>query len=134
MIVVLALAAGALGALWYTGALTPVRLRWIGIAAGAGLALRLLLTGQWLGALAVAGVTAWLAMDQRPRRRESDMSPQEAGRLLGLSPEAGAIEINAAWRRMITEAHPDKGGSAEASARLNAARDTLLKHLRDTRR
>jgi hypothetical protein len=134
MIVVLALAAGALGALWYAGALTAVRLRWIGIAAGAGLALRLLLTGQWLGALAVAGVTAWLAMDQRPRRRESGMSPQEAGRLLGLSPEAGAIEINAAWRRMITEAHPDKGGSAEASARLNAARDTLLKHLRDTRR
>ncbi|MBB4631900.1 J domain-containing protein [Sphingosinicella soli] len=134
MIVVLALAAGALGALWYAGALTPARLRWIGLAAAATLALRLLMTGQWLGALAVAGVTAWLALDRLPRRRSSDMSPQEAGRLLGLSPEAGAVEINAAWRRLITEAHPDKGGSAEASARINAARDTLLKHLRDTKR
>lgn len=134
MIVVLALAAGALGALWYAGVLTPLRLRWICIAAGAAVALRLLLTGQWLGALAIAGVTAWLAIDQKPRRRGADMTPQEAGRLLGLSPEAGAIEINAAWRRMITDAHPDKGGSAEASARINAARDTLLKHLRDNRR
>jgi hypothetical protein len=31
---------------------------------------------------------------------------------------------------MIAEVHPDKGGSVEASARINAARDTLLKHLR----
>lgn len=130
MIVVLALAAGALGALWYTGALTPVRLRWIGIAAGAGLALRLLLTGQWLGALIVGGVTVWLALGQRVPRSGQDITPEEAGRLLGLTPGAGAVEINAAWRRMIAEVHPDKGGSAEASARINAARDTLLKHLR----
>ena len=134
MIVVLALAAGALGALWYIGALTPARLRWIGIAAAAGVSLRLLLTGQWLGALAVAGVTAWLVLGQRARRSTEGMTPEEAGRLLGLAPEAGAVEINAAWRRMISEAHPDKGGSAEASARINAARDTLLKHLRTTGR
>ena len=129
MIVVLALAAGALGALWYTGALTPARLRWIGVVAAAGISLRLLLTGQWLGALAIAGVTAWLMLGQRPRMGQ-DMTPEEAGRLLGLAPEANAVEINAAWRRMIAEVHPDKGGSAEASARVNAARDTLLKHLR----
>lgn len=130
MIVVLALAAGALGALWYTGALTPVRLRWIGIAAGVALALRLLLTGQWLGALVVGGVTLWLALGRRVPRSGPDITPEEAERLLGLTPGAGAVEINAAWRRMIAEVHPDKGGSAEASARINAARDTLLKHLR----
>jgi len=127
--ILLALAAGALGALWYIGALTPARLRWIGIVAAGGVALRLLLTGQWLGALAVAGVTAWLLLDRRPRAAQ-DISPEEAGRLLGLGPEAGAVEINAAWRRVIAEVHPDKGGSADASARVNAARDTLLKHLR----
>ncbi len=133
---VLALAAGALAALWYIGALTPARLRWIGIAAAAGVSLRLLLTGQWLGAIAVAGVTAWLIYDgQRGRQRVgNDMSPEEAGRLLGLPPKANAVEINAAWRRLIAEAHPDKGGSADASARINAARDTLLKHLRDKER
>lgn len=131
--IVLALAAGALAALWYTGALTPARLRWIGIAVAGGVALRLMLTGQWLGALAVAGVTVWLVLDRRPRTGPG-MTAEEAGRLLGLAPEANAVEINAAWRRMIAEAHPDRGGSAEASARINAARDTLLKHLRTTGR
>ncbi|BBE34256.1 J domain-containing protein [Sphingosinicella microcystinivorans] len=130
MIVVLALAGGALGALWYAGALTAARLRWVGAAAGVALALRLLLTGQWLGALIVGAVTAWLAAGQRVRRSQPDISPEEAGRMLGVSPGAGAVEINAAWRRLIAEVHPDKGGSAEASARVNAARDTLLKHLR----
>lgn len=133
MIVLVALAAGALAALWYVGALTPARLRWIGIAAAGALALRLLLTGQPLIAVAVGVLVAWLTFGNAPRAR-SEMTPEEAGRLLGVGADAGAVDINAAWRRLIAEVHPDKGGNAEASARVNAARDTLLKHLRSTGR
>lgn len=42
--------------------------------------------------------------------------------VLGLGPGASLAEIDAAWREGMRTAHPDAGGSAEAAARLNAAR------------
>jgi len=45
---------------------------------------------------------------------------------LGVSANADADTIRAAHRRLVNAVHPDKGGSAELTRRINAARDTLL--------
>lgn len=57
-----------------------------------------------------------------------DPAEMEARALLGVDSNAGEAEIRAAHRRLVTDAHPDRGGSADLARRLNAARDTLLKH------
>lgn len=57
------------------------------------------------------------------------MSRYEAARLLEVNPEADAETILAAHRRLIAKVHPDAGGSAELAARVNQARDTLLRGL-----
>ena len=51
----------------------------------------------------------------------------EAREILGVSANADADAIRAAHRRLVSAVHPDKGGSAELTRRINAARDTLLK-------
>ena len=51
----------------------------------------------------------------------------EARAVLGVDAGAGPREIKAAHRRLLIAVHPDKGGSAELTRRINAARDTLLK-------
>ena len=50
----------------------------------------------------------------------------EACRVLGIAPDADAATVRAAHRRLVGEVHPDKGGSAERTRRVNAARDLLL--------
>ena len=35
-------------------------------------------------------------------------------------------EINSAWRRLSLKFHPDRGGSVEIMASINAARDEAL--------
>jgi DnaJ domain len=65
------------------------------------------------------------AQDEAPRR-SGRMSPGEAYRVLGLSPQASDQEVKAAHRRLMREHHPDRGGSVELAARLNEARDVLL--------
>ena len=42
---------------------------------------------------------------------------------LGLAPGASRSDADRAWRALAKEAHPDRGGSVERMARLNAARD-----------
>jgi DnaJ family protein C protein 19 len=51
----------------------------------------------------------------------------EARAVLGVDASAGPGEIKAAHRRLLIAVHPDKGGSADLTRRINAARDTLLK-------
>ncbi|MXP63611.1 molecular chaperone DnaJ [Roseomonas sp. M0104] len=46
---------------------------------------------------------------------------------LGLQEGASVAQIRAAHRRLMQSAHPDHGGSAEQAARLNRARDILLR-------
>lgn len=43
--------------------------------------------------------------------------------VLGVSKIASVFEIEAAWRKQIFAAHPDRGGSEAQAARLNRARD-----------
>jgi hypothetical protein len=47
--------------------------------------------------------------------------------VLDCAPDAGVEEIERAWRAAAKAAHPDTGGSHEAMARINAAREAALK-------
>lgn len=47
--------------------------------------------------------------------------------VLGVTPQASRDEINAAYRKLASTAHPDKGGTAAAMAALNQARDEGLR-------
>jgi hypothetical protein len=58
--------------------------------------------------------------------RGSRMSRAEALSVLGLFEGATPDEIRAAHRRLIKQAHPDKGGSSYLAAKINEAKDVLL--------
>lgn len=62
-----------------------------------------------------------------PRGPSGRMSRAEALSVLGLSEGADEAAIRAAWLRLMQAAHPDRGGSAWLAARLNEARDVLLR-------
>ena len=64
----------------------------------------------------------------RTHATENDrMDRAEAYRVLGLQSGAGNDEIQAAYRRLIQRVHPDQGGSSYLAARINQARDVLLR-------
>jgi hypothetical protein len=53
------------------------------------------------------------------------MTREEAFRILGLEPGAGAEAIHEAHKRLMKRVHPDLGGSAALAAQINAAKDLL---------
>lgn len=81
----------------------------------------------------IAGLWWWNGKQAR-RARVAGMEEREARRLLGLSPNAGLAEVRAAHQRLIVRVHPDAGGSAGLSARVNAARDLLVRKLEQQER
>jgi DnaJ domain len=58
------------------------------------------------------------------------MSIEEAYLVLGLSPGATRDEVQAAHRNLMKRFHPDQGGSTYIAAKVNEAKDVLLKHIR----
>jgi hypothetical protein len=115
---------------------------WILALGGLSLALLLILTGRGgiaLGALTLFGpllYQRWQAARGRriggssagpgPHTRSGAMSRAEAYEVLGLQPNASALDIKEAHRRLMRGAHPDAGGSDWLAARINQARDILL--------
>ncbi len=61
-----------------------------------------------------------------PGSASETMTREEAFRILGLEPGAGAEEIHAAYRRMMRRHHPDQGGSDYLAAKINQAKALLL--------
>ena len=55
----------------------------------------------------------------------ASMTRNEAYQILGLEPGASPEDIHKAWRRLVRAVHPDSGGSAFLTAKINAARDLL---------
>jgi DnaJ-domain-containing protein 1 len=62
-----------------------------------------------------------------PPARDGSLTRDQAYEVLGLKPGSSPDEIRAAHRRLMQANHPDLGGSTWIAARLNQARDRLLR-------
>lgn len=77
--------------------------------------------------VAIIGIIIWIG--KGALQPAGTLSPDEAAKLLGVDRGADADTIIEAHKRLIAKVHPDAGGSADLAARVNLARDTLLKGL-----
>ncbi|MBV1951016.1 MAG: aconitate hydratase [Cycloclasticus sp.] len=66
--------------------------------------------------------------DNKPNIKVTNMSSEEALKILGLATGASKSEVLQAHKRLMHKLHPDKGGSTYLASQLNNARDTLLKN------
>lgn len=133
---------GVVGVIWVlreAGRTSPAKQRaFVRQVTGYGLCalgLILALKGLLIVALPMLGVGAGLLGWQqfgfsnrpKPTPPATSMDKAEALAVLGLGSSASADEIRAAHKKLLRAIHPDTGGSTYLSAKINAARDQLLK-------
>ncbi|MBL95545.1 MAG: hypothetical protein CFH06_00519 [Alphaproteobacteria bacterium MarineAlpha3_Bin5] len=62
----------------------------------------------------------------RSSGKTTDMDREEALEILGLPKNASKQHIREAYHRLITNLHPDRGGSTYLAAQINRAKEVLL--------
>ncbi len=86
-------------------------------------------------AAAITGIELWRdrtikleeAAEKSARTPKVAMQPQEAASILGIDLNAPPDDIRAAHKKLISQLHPDKGGTDYLAAKINDARDVLMK-------
>jgi len=87
-----------------------------------------------LAAGAVTAIEIWrkraISLDEAggssPPVPQAAMQPEEAASILGVPADAPPETVRTAHRKLISQLHPDKGGTDYLAAKINDARDVLL--------
>lgn len=94
--------------------------------------------GKAFFAIIPAGFAAWRMFGAKAAERvkgagqgggarsSGRMTRKEALDVLGLKEGASELEINQAYRKLMAQCHPDKGGNDYLAGKLNEAKQTLL--------
>ncbi len=81
----------------------------------------------WRGAAQERGHAGGAGPGPGRGARSGAMSEEEACELLGLPKGASREEVARAHRSVMKKAHPDHGGSTDLAARVNEAKDVLMR-------
>ncbi|MEW8110532.1 MAG: J domain-containing protein [Candidatus Thiodiazotropha endolucinida] len=93
-------------------------------------------------ALSTAAVFLYFLLDEAVRGPQPDAAPKDdtdnetaqedhyqvALKLLGLPKDCSREQLGHAYKRAISRAHPDKGGTHQQAMAVNTARETIMNH------